>query len=159
MSSMVIRKFHHIWISILESTRLARDRWYQIVIDGTEMSSTVFIGFTNHDTSNIPNLLNPNVILSLASQTKWDDMFSDPESDHIFSHFLGTYLVYILFLLLCGNYPLTLKRGRCRNLLSIDSRLNWIDPNTNIIFLPNVDRGYRTKFEILLGGVFQYSID
>ena len=137
MSSMVIRKFHHIWISILESTRLARDRWYQIVIDGTEMSSTVFIGFTNHDTSNIPNLLNPNVILSLASQTKWDDMFSDPESDHIFSHFLGTYLVYIFFLLVWGNYPPTYNRGRCNNLLLVDSRLNRINLGTNIIFLTN----------------------
>ena len=38
-------------------------------------------------------------------------MFSDPESDHIFSHFFGKYLVYILFLLVCGNYSLTLKRG------------------------------------------------
>ena len=37
----------------------------------------------------------------------------------------------------------------CRNLLSIDSRLNRIDlsPNT---FPPNPERGYKTKFEILL---------
>ena len=99
------------------------------------MSSTGFIDFSNDDTSNIPNLSNPNVNLSLASQTKCDDMFSDLELDHIFSHFLGTYLVYILFLLRCGNYPLTSKRGRCRNLLSIYYQLNLIEPSTNIIFL------------------------
>ena len=81
------------------------------------MSPTGFIAFLNHD---IPNISNPNVNLGLASQTKCDDMFSDPESDHIFSHFLVTYLVYILFILVCGNYPLTLKRGSCSNLLSID---------------------------------------
>ena len=47
----------------------------------------------------------------------------------------------------------------CRNLLSVDSRLNQIDPSTNIIFVPNAERGYRNKFEILIGGVFQYSIE
>ena len=130
---------------------LACDRWDKKVIDG-------FYPFSNHDTSNIPNILNPNANSSLASQTKCDNVFSDPESDHIFSHFLGTYLVYILFLLLCGNYPLTSNRGRCRNLLSIDSWLNLIDPSTNV-FPPNAERGYRTKFEILLLGVFQYSIE
>ena len=46
----------------------------------------------------------------------------------------------------------------CRNLLSIDSRLNRIDPSTNIL-LPNPERGYRTKFEILLEKVFPNSIE
>ena len=46
----------------------------------------------------------------------------------------------------------------CRNLLSIDSRLNRIDPSTNI-FPPNPDRGYRTKFEILLEELFPNSIE
>ena len=114
--------------------------------------------FSNHDTSNIPNLSNLNINSSLASQTKCDNMLSDPESDHIFSHFLGTYLVYILFLLVCGNYPLTSKRGRCSNLLSIYSWLNLIDPNTNI-FPPNIEQRYRTKFEILLEEVFPNSIE
>ena len=48
-------------------------------------------------------------------------MFSYPDSDYIFSHFLGKYLVYIFFLLICGNYPLTSKRRRFRNILYIDS--------------------------------------
>ena len=123
------------------------------------MSSPSFIDFSNHDTSNIPNLSNTKVNSILASQMKCDDKFYDPELDHIFSHILGTYLVYILFLLVCGNYPLTSRRGRFRSLLSIDSRLNRIGPSTNIISLPNEERIYRTKSEILLGGVFQYSID
>ena len=96
------------------------------------MLSTGFIYSSNHDTSNISNIPNQNVNSSLASQTKCDNMFSDPESDHTFSHFSGTLLVYILFLLVCGNYPLTPKRVKCRNLLSIDSRLNLIDPSINI---------------------------
>ena len=120
--------------------------------------STSYILFSNHNISNISNISNPNVNLSLAPQTKCDNVFSYPESDHIFSHFLGTYLVYIFFLIICGNYPLTSKRGRCRNLLSIDSRLNRINPSTNI-FPPNTERGYRTKFEILREEVFPNSID
>ena len=35
------------------------------------------------------------------------------------------------------------EAGVCRNLLSIDSRLNRIVPSTNI-FPPNPERGYRT---------------
>ena len=131
---------------------LACDRWNKNVIDG-------FYLFSNQNTSNIQNILNPNVNSSLASQTKCDNTFSNPQSDHIFSHFSGTYLVYILFLLVCGNYPLISKREMCRNLLSIDYLLNRIDPSKNLIFLPNKERVYRTKFEILLEGVFQYSIE
>ena len=37
----------------------------------------------------------------------------------------------------------------CRNLLSIDSPLNRINPSTNIPS-PNPEQGYRTKFETLL---------
>ena len=132
--------------------KLSRNRWNENVIDG-------FYLFSNYDTSNIPNLLNLNVNSSLAPQKKCDNMFSDPKWDHIFSHFLGTYLVYIFFLLVCGNYPLTSKRARCRNLLSIDYRLNRINPGTHTIYPPNAERGYITKFEILLEGVFKYSIE
>ena len=61
-------------------------------------------------------------------------------------HPMVSFVVPIVLTLLCGN------------LLSIDSRLNRIDPSTNIIFPPNAERGYITKFEILLEGVFKYSI-
>ena len=118
-----------------------------------------FYLFSNHNTSNIPNILNPTVNLSLASQTKCENIFSDLYLDHIFHIFLGYLPGYILFLLVCGNYTLTLKRGRCRNLLSIDSQLNLIEPSTNIISPPNAERGYRTKIEILHEGVFKYSIE
>ena len=130
MSLKILHKYFCIHIFIVQLKRAAHDRWNKSVIDG-------FYLFSNHDTSNIPNISNQTVNLSLAFQTKCDNMFSDPESDHIFSHFLGTYLVYLLCLLVCGNYPLTSKRGRCRNLLSIDSRLNRIDPSTNVILPPN----------------------
>ena len=155
---MVLHKSPHIHIFIMKLTRPAWDWWSRIKYDGTKTSLTGFIYFSNHDTSNIPNLSNRTLNPSLVSQTKCDEMFSDLELDHIFSNSLGTYLVYILFLLVCGNYLLTSKRGRWRNLLLIDSRLNWIDLSTNIISPPNSERGYRTKFGILLGGVFQYSI-
>ena len=158
MSLTVLHKYSCIWIFIVQLTRAACNWWSWIAIDGTKTLSTGFIYFSYHDTSNIPNLSNLNLNSSLASQTKRDNIFSDPESDHIFSHLSGTYLVYILFLLICGNYPLTSKRGRCRNLISIDSWLNRINPNANI-FPPNPERGYRTKFKILLEGVFSNSIE
>ena len=151
------RKFYiRYYINILVSIYLSFNLQERLAIDKSgsrsikqKTLSTSYILFSNHNTSNLSNLSNPNVNSSLASQTKCDNVFSYPELDHIFSHFLGTYLVYILCLLVCGNYPLILNRGRCRNLLSIDSWLNQIDSITNI-FLPNPERGYRTKFEILL---------
>ena len=99
MSLMVLHKFSHIYVSILESTRSAHDQWSRLAIDGTKMSSTAFINFSNHNTSNIPNLSNPTVNSSLASQTKCDEMFSDPESDHIFSHFwVRTWFIFCFLL-------------------------------------------------------------
>ena len=50
--------------------------------------------FHPYSTSNIPNISNPNINLSLKPQTKCDDIISDPESDHIFSH-LFSYVVII----------------------------------------------------------------
>ena len=155
---MILRKSHHIQIFIMKSTRSDWGRWCRLVIDGTKFPSTGFINFSNHDTSNIPNLSNLTVNSILVSQTKCDVMFLDPDSDNIFLHFLGTYLVYIFFLLVCGNYPLTSNRGRCGYLLSFNSRFNRIDRSTNMISPPNAEQGYRTKFEILIGEVFQYII-
>ena len=146
MSSTVLRTYYHIRIFIVQLTRAAFDQWSWLTINGTKMLSTSFIYFSNHDTSNIPNFSNPTVNSSLASQTKCHKMFLDSESDH-------------MFLLVCGNYPPTPKWGRCRNLLFIDSWLNWIDASTNNIFLKNTERGYITKSEIILVGVFQYRIE
>ena len=87
--------------------------------------------------------------LSISHQM-WQHVFRSGVGSYIFTFFSGMYLVYIFFLLVCGNYPFTPKMGWCRNLMSIDSWLNQIDPWTNIIFLPNAERGYITKFEILL---------
>ena len=160
------RKCHRrYYINIIVSIYLSFDWQERLAInksgsrfDETKTLSTSYVLFSKHNTSILSILSNPNVNSSLASQTKCDNVFSYPQLDHIFSHFSGTYLVYILCLLVCGNYPLTPKRGRCRNLLSIDSQLNRIDPSTNI-FPPNLERGYRTKFEILLEEVFPNSIE
>ena len=65
MASILLIKSHYIQISTMQSTRH----------DGTKMPSTGFIAFLNHDTSNIPNISNPNVNLELASQTKFDKTY------------------------------------------------------------------------------------
>ena len=121
--------------------KLARDWRNKNVIYG-------FYLFPNHDTSNILNISNPNVNPSLLSQTKCDNMFSDLQSDHIFSLFSCTYLVYVFFLLICSNYPLTSYRERCRNILLIGSRFNLIDPSTNIISrqMKNRDTEQNSKY-------------
>ena len=90
MPSIVLRKFRFVRISIMKLTRQASDGWNGNFIDW-------FCRFLNHDTSNIPNLSSMNVNLGLESQTKCDDMFSDPGLYHVFSHSLVRYLVYIFF--------------------------------------------------------------
>ena len=51
---------------------------------------------------------------SLESQRICDHMFSDPRLDHTFHDFwLHTWLIF--FLLVCGNFPLTLKKLKCWN--------------------------------------------
>ena len=131
--NVIPRKYYHIRIFIMQSTRPTWGWWIRLVIYGMKIPSMGFIYFSNHDTSNISSLSNLTVNSSLAYQTKCDNIFSDPELDHISLYLSGTYLVYILFILVCGNYPLTLRRGRCSNILSIDSWLNRIDPSTYII--------------------------
>ena len=61
--------------------------------------------------------------------------FSYPKSDHNFHFCFDTYLAYILFIILCSNFPLTLKTGMCWNLLQFYSQLNQIDSRHNIISL------------------------
>ena len=106
------------------------DRWNKNVID-------VFLDFLNQNISNISNIYNPNVNPSLESQKKCDNMFSYPlVGSYIFTFFsifqLLTWFIY-KFLLVCGNYWLTYERGRCRNLLWVDSLLNHVNPSMNII--------------------------
>ena len=82
-----------------------RDQWKKNVIYG-------FYLFSNHDTSNIPNLSHSTVISSLASQTKCDNMFSDPDLDHIFSHFyrVRTWFIFCFFLYMIVIH--LLRRGQ-----------------------------------------------
>ena len=159
MSSMVLHKYSHTRIFIVKLTRAARDWWISLAIDGTKTLSTVFIYF-QITIPQISKSLESNCKFDLSISNKmWKHVFRFAVGSYIFTFFTGTYLVYTLFPLVCGNCPLTSNRGRCRNILSVDSRLNRINPITNTIFLPNAERGYRTKFEILLEGVFQYSIE
>ena len=89
--SSIKQKCHRCYhINIIVSGYLSCNWQDRLPINGTKMSSMGFSSFLNHDTSNTPNLSNPNVNLGLESQTKCDEMFSDPESDHTFSHFLVT---------------------------------------------------------------------
>ena len=78
MSSMLLRTFSPIYISILELTSSDRNRQLRLAINGTKTLSTGFIYFSNLHTSDIPNLSNTSVYLSLVSQTKCDNLFSDP---------------------------------------------------------------------------------
>ena len=68
------------------------------------------------------------------------------------SKFLGGFFVGLDKAILPGGVIL------CRNILSINSQLNWIDPSKNIS-PPSPEQGYRTKFEILLEGVFTNSME
>ena len=93
------QKYHQrYYVNLLIYKYISCNQQGRIAIDGTKTPLTGFIDFDNHYIPNISNLYNPNVNMSLASQTKCDNMFFDTESDHIFSHFPVTYLVYIFFL-------------------------------------------------------------
>ena len=114
------RKCHRrYYVNLLIYEYISYGKQGMLAINGTKISSTGFINILNQYISNISNLYNPEENLRLASQTKCDIMFSYLKSDYIFSHFCFsvTHLVYIFFIIVCGNYPLTSKRGRCRTLL------------------------------------------
>ena len=83
--------------NLLISIYLSYSQQGTLMIHGMKMLSTVFIGYLNQCISNISNLYNTNVNMSLESQMKCDNILSDPKSDHISSHFSVTYLVYIYF--------------------------------------------------------------
>ena len=69
-----------------------------LAIDGTKISLTsIFLDFSNQNISNISNLYNPNENLSLASQTKCDNMFSD----QIFGSYIFTFVSHCYIPGLC----------------------------------------------------------
>ena len=107
-STTWILSYPHIYHKINKTssrlTNLACNRWKKYGMTG-------FIYFSNNDSKNIPNLSNPTVNSSLASQKKCDNMFSDPEADHIYSHLLGMDLVYILFLIAFGKSSTYYEEG------------------------------------------------
>ena len=63
------------------------------------MSLTSFLDILYQYILNISNLYNLNKNMSLASKTKCEIMFSDPESEHIYIYFfqLRTSFIFCLF--------------------------------------------------------------
>ena len=90
-----------------------------------------FFDFSNQYVSNISNIFNLNLNMGLSFQTKCDRMFSDLESDHIFSIFkLHTRFIFCFFSYLVITH--LLRRGKgvviYRKLITywIDSTWSWI---------------------------------
>ena len=106
-----------------------------LIIDGTKMASMIFLNFLNQYISNLSNIYNPSVNISLASQMKCDKMFSDPKSDHIFSHFSVTFLVYIFFF----SYVVIHHLFRIRGGVGIYCKLinYWIESTQAQILFPS----------------------
>ena len=118
-------------IHTLTWIRLAHHRWKKNFIDG-------FYLFFKSRYLKYPKYLESNSKSEFSiSNEMGQHVFISAVGSYVFIFFSDTYLVYIFLLLVCGNYPLTSKRGRCRNLLSIDCQLNRINPSTNIILLPH----------------------
>ena len=101
--SLTHRKFHWwYYVNFLISKYLSynqqstlANQYNTLAIDGTKTSSMGFIDFSNPFISNISDHYNLNKNLILSSQTKCGIIFSDLESDHIFSIFFSvTYLFF-----------------------------------------------------------------
>ena len=165
-SSMERKRHQRYYINILISAYLSCNWQERLVIDESRLRSMErkhyrrILSIFKSRYLKYPKSLESNRKFELRiSNEMWQHIFRSVVGSYILKFFSVTYLVYIFFLIVCGNYPLTSKRGRCRNLLSNNPRLNWIYLITNIIFLPNPEQGYITKFEILLEGVFQHIIE
>ena len=89
----------------------------------------------------------------IISKKMWGHDFGSVVGSYIFT-FLDTYLFFFSLSYVLIIHLLQRGRGGGRNQLSIDYGLNRIYPSTNNISPPNAERGFRTKFEILLEGVF-----
>ena len=100
--------------------------------------------FLNQYISNISNLYNPDVNLSLASQTICDHMFSYPKSDHIFSYFwLCTWFIYFFLSCVVIVHLLQIQEGA-----GIYCKLNpnWIkSTQARILFLSQYRTGIQNQ--------------
>ena len=130
----------------MQLTRPAHDQWCRLVIDGTKISSTGFINFSNHDTSNIPDLSNTNVNPSLTSQTKmWLHVFRSGVRSYIFIfsgyvpdlYFVFSYVVIIYLLrrggvvgIYCQLIPDWIESTWAQILLSCQMYNRDIEPNS-----------------------------
>ena len=105
------QKFHRsYYIDIIVSEYLSCNWQDSLAVNGTKMSSAVFIAFSNHDTSNIPNLSNLNVSLEYYLKQNLMTCFHIWSQIIYFHIFLVMYLVYI-FLFLYVVITHLLQRG------------------------------------------------
>ena len=87
----------HWWYYVycIISYYLSCDKQNMPVIDETKIQLMVFFDFLNKWFSNISNIYNLNVNLSLGSQTKCDNMFSDTKFYYIyFTFYLRTWFIF-----------------------------------------------------------------
>ena len=98
------------YVNYLISEYISCDLKSMLVINGTKISSMVFLYFL----INISQAYQISTIQTeyeLSIQKKCNNMFQI-RSWIIYFNFLVTYLVYIFYIILCGNYPPNLKRRR-----------------------------------------------
>ena len=128
ISSTVLRKFPHIQIYIPWLTKHARYQCNKNIIDGFSTFESMYLKY----------------LKSLQSGHKFELRISDDMWQHDFIYevrsyifiFLVTCIVYILFLVLCGNCPLLLKkRGVFKSTVSW-FLIEYNQPEKNIICRP-----------------------
>ena len=96
-------------------------QWNEIFIDR-------FSQFSNHYISYLQS--EHKYELSISNKM-WQHVFRSGSQIIYFHSLFFSYVPdYILYLLVHGNYPLTLKTWGCSNLLQVDSWLNRIDLTT-----------------------------
>ena len=128
-------KFHQrYYMYLFISWYLSCDKQSTLAINATKIAQTVFSLLLNKYISNITDIYNPGINLSWTSQTIYDHMFSDPNSDHIFSYFrLHTCIIFCFFLWVVIFHLLRREEGvgiYCKLIL------NWIELTRARILFP-----------------------
>ena len=154
--SLMQQEYHWgYYIIFLISKYWSRDQQSMLTINAPKMSSTFFSAPKSIYLKYLQYLQSGHKFEISIQNDIWLHVFRSEVGLYIFI-FLITYLVYSLFLIVCGNFPLTLNTGMCWNLLWFDSRLNWINPIKNIIsclikngdIAPNLKYYLENYFEI-----------
>ena len=134
MSSTVLRKFTHIKVSISWRTKQSRNQCNTNVIDGFSLIPNQYI-------SNISNIYNTDVNLTLASQTIFDHIFQIRSRIIYFHTFCYIPYIFCLFLYEAILHLLQIWKG-----FGIYFKLipDWIkSTQSRILFTPQ----YRTRIQ------------